>query len=72
MEKLTAFVSRFEGEKSSGDNVAHSSRTSTCSPVLNTSHAFNIASILGKETGSKYKNGAREEQDCNVAHASKL
>ena len=67
MEKLTAFVSRFEGEKSTEEIVAHSNRASMCSPVLNTSHSFNIANILSKETGSKYKNGVREEQDCNVA-----
>ena len=71
MEKLTAFVSRFEGEKSTEEVVAHSSKASTFSPVLNTSHTFNIANILSKETGSKYQNGVRGEQDCNVAEASK-
>ncbi|CAB4032863.1 Short stature homeobox 2 [Paramuricea clavata] len=63
MEKLTAFVSRFEGEKtsSSEDIVAHSSRTSTSSPVFSSSHAFNIANILSKETGSRYRNEVRGE-----------
>jgi hypothetical protein len=74
MEKLTAFVSRFEGEKSSSseDIVVYSGKESNRSPVFSSSHAFNIANILGKETGSKYKSEVEGEQDTNVAEASKL
>ena len=73
MEKLTAFVTRFEEEKndSSKDISAHSSRSS---PVFSSSNAFNIANILSKETGSRYSSEVREHiKDSNVAEeASKL
>jgi hypothetical protein len=77
MEKLTAFVSRFEGGKtsSSEDIVAHSSRTSRSSPVFSSSHAFNIANILSKETGRGYRNEVRGEHmqlGSNMPEASKL
>ena len=76
MEKLTAFVSRFEGKKtsSSEDILAHSSRTSTNSPVFSPSPSFNIANILSNETGSRHRNEVRREhiQDSNVVEASKL
>ena len=78
MEKLTAFVSRFDGEKtsSSEDILVHSSRNST-SPVFSpsSSNAFNIANILSNDTGSRYRREVQEEehlQDSNKAEASKL
>ena len=76
MEKLTAFVSRFEGKKtsSSEDILAGPRRTPTNSPVFSSSHSFNIANILSNETGSRYRNDVRGEnmQDSNVVEASKL
>lgn len=76
MEKLTAFVSRFEGEKtsSSEDILARSNRTSTNSPVFSSSRSFNIANILSNETGSRHRNEVRggHAQDSNVIEASKL
>lgn len=78
MEKLTAFVSRFEGEKTtSSENISvHTSTRKSTSPATSStaSHAFNIANILSKETGSGYRIEPREEhlQVSNVAEASKL
>ncbi|XP_028418812.1 paired mesoderm homeobox protein 2-like [Dendronephthya gigantea] len=64
MEKLTAFVSRFEGEKtisSEGILAPSSSLTSTKSPVFSSSNSFNIANILSKETGRRYENEVEED-----------
>lgn len=78
MEKLTAFVSGFEGEKTSSEAILadSSSLTSTKSPVFTSSNSFNIANILSKETGRRYENEVREDHkqntNSNVAEASKL
>lgn len=65
MEKLTAFVSRFEGEKTTSATavLVNSSRKSLPTPTLNSPapHAFNIASILSRETRSRYVGEVKDD-----------
>lgn len=68
MEKLTAFVSSFEGEKATtvagarvGTNSTrqlHEGASVGSSPA---SQAFNIASILSRETNSRYVGEVRRD-----------
>lgn len=68
MEKLTAFVSSFEGEQATTTADARVGTNSTrqheaATPVLSSpaSHAFNIASILSRDTNSRYVGEVRRD-----------
>ena len=76
MEKLTAFVSRFEGEKPTSTEAVHvhSTTPSQTSSALRSSvpHAFNIASILSNET-RRYVGEVRDEiHQSNATRTSKF
>lgn len=69
MEQLTAFVSRFDGEKVNsaetveGNSTISPKQQSESIPVMSSSppHAFNIASILSGGNRSRYIGDIRNE-----------
>ena len=76
MEKLTAFVSRFEGEKPTSTEtvLVHSTTPSQTTSAVRSSvpRAFNIASILSNET-RRYVGEVRNEiQQPNATGTSKF
>lgn len=70
MDKLTAFVSSFEGQKGTtvGAVGTNSTRRIEAGPVLSSpaSHAFNITSILSRETNSRYVGEVRNDHPAQL------